>query len=60
MKGGINHSNEESSGMSFCIEIGNISKNDFITSYGDVSENSENRGSSKQTKSYQDRSQRSQ
>jgi hypothetical protein len=35
----------------------NISEKDFITSYGNVSENSENRGSSKQTESYQDGSQ---
>jgi hypothetical protein len=48
---------EESSGTSSGIEIGNISEKDFISSYGDVSENFENRGSSKQTESYQDGSQ---
>jgi hypothetical protein len=48
---------EESSGTSFGIEVGNISEKDFITSYGDVSKNSKNRGSSKQTEPYQDGSQ---
>jgi hypothetical protein len=38
-------------------KIGNILEKDFITSYSDVSENSENRGSSKQTESYEDGSQ---
>jgi hypothetical protein len=45
---------EESSGTSFGTEIGNISEKDIITSYGDVSKNSKNRGSSKQMESYQD------
>jgi hypothetical protein len=48
---------EEPSSTYFDTEIGNISEKDFITSYGDVSKNSKYRGSSKQTKSYQDGSQ---
>jgi hypothetical protein len=48
---------EESSGTSSVTEIGNISEKDFITSNGDLSKNSENRGSSKQMESYQEGSQ---
>jgi hypothetical protein len=48
---------EESSGTPSGSGIGNISEKDFITRYGNVSQNAKNKGSCKQTESYQDWSQ---
>jgi hypothetical protein len=44
---------EESLGTPSSSGIGNISKTDFITWTGDVSENTKNKESSEQTESYQ-------